>query len=54
VGGLLVLTFHGVGAGWQRLQVDEHEHRQLLDYLRDQQAQIWTAPVVDIARWLRR
>lgn len=52
-GGLALFTFHGVGAGYQRIQVDEGEHAQLLSYLRDNQDRIWTAPVIEIARWLR-
>jgi peptidoglycan/xylan/chitin deacetylase (PgdA/CDA1 family) len=49
---LLILTFHGVGTGYGRLQVDVAQHRMLLDYLRDAQDRIWTAPVVAVAEWL--
>lgn len=52
-GGFAVLTFHSVGPERQRLQVEEAEHRKLLQYLEDQRAEIWTAPVIEIVRWIR-
>jgi peptidoglycan-N-acetylglucosamine deacetylase len=52
-GGLIILTFHGVGAGYRRLQVDADEHRQLLAYLQDERRRLWSAPVIEVARWLQ-
>jgi len=52
-GGYVLLTFHGVGDGWQRLQVDREDHRLLLAYLQERQDQLWTAPVRDVALWIR-
>jgi len=51
--GLLILTFHGVGRGSERLQVDESEHLRLLGYLQEHRDNIWSAPLVQIARHLR-
>ncbi|MDQ3814885.1 MAG: polysaccharide deacetylase family protein [Armatimonadota bacterium] len=53
VGGLLIFTFHGVGRGYQRIQVAEQEHLQLVRWLRDNRDRIWTAPVIEAARRLR-
>lgn len=52
-GGYLLLTFHGIGPGYQRLQVDTDEHEQLLSYLREQAGRLWTAPVIEVAKWIR-
>ncbi len=51
IGGMVIFTFHKVGRGYERLQVDETEHTQLLRYLQ-QNRHIWTAPLVEIANWL--
>ena len=53
MGGLALFTFHGVGDGYGRIQVDAGEHAQLLGYLRDNHDRLWIAPVIEIARWLR-
>ncbi|WP_020207800.1 polysaccharide deacetylase family protein [Gilvimarinus chinensis] len=49
--GLLVFLFHGVG-GEHSMNVDTETHNQLLDYLRQQQDQLWIAPMLDIAQSL--
>lgn len=51
-GGWTIYMIHGVGEGTHGLYIDPEEHRRLLRYLggRDD---IWTAPLVDIARRLR-
>ena len=54
VGGLLIFTFHGVGRGYGRIQVDEQEHLQLVQWLRDNQDRIWTTPVIEAAQRLHR
>ena len=51
-GGWIIYTFHGVGEGTHNHFIAEKEHQQLLAFLRDQQAQIWTAPVVDVVKCL--
>ncbi|MCC7492387.1 MAG: polysaccharide deacetylase family protein [Fimbriimonadaceae bacterium] len=51
-GGYCLLTFHGVGPGYERLQVDDGEHTRLLTWLREQQERIWTAPVIQVAEWI--
>jgi peptidoglycan/xylan/chitin deacetylase (PgdA/CDA1 family) len=53
VGGYLLLTFHGVGEGLRRLQVDSGEHQRLLAWLQASAGEIWTAPVVEVAGWIR-
>jgi hypothetical protein len=52
-GGWAIYMFHGVGAGTHSLFIVEDEHRQLIEWLDQQRASIWTAPVVDIARYLK-
>ena len=45
---LLVLLFHGVGGG-NGLDVSVSAHRQLLQYLKQNEKDIWTAPMIDVA-----
>jgi hypothetical protein len=52
-GGWIIQMFHGVGAGTHSLFIAEHEHRQLIEWLGRERASIWTAPVVDVARYLQ-
>jgi peptidoglycan/xylan/chitin deacetylase (PgdA/CDA1 family) len=52
-GGFTLFTFHGVADSLMRLHVAAADHAQLLDYLRARRAEVWTAPVVEVARWLR-
>ncbi|MEO7530681.1 MAG: polysaccharide deacetylase family protein [Sediminibacterium sp.] len=49
---LLVFLFHGVGGG-HNLNVDRTEHSKLLHYLKSQEKDIWVAPMVDIAKFIR-
>jgi len=51
--GLLVFLFHGVGGG-HGLNVARGPHRQLLAYLRQHQADIWVAPMVEVATYIRQ
>jgi peptidoglycan/xylan/chitin deacetylase (PgdA/CDA1 family) len=53
IGGMAIFTFHKVGQGYERLQVDEAEHNQLLRYLQ-QNKHVWTAPLIEIANWLNQ
>ena len=43
---------HGVGKGTQHLYIEAEEHRKLSDYLNANRKRIWTAPAVDIIKYL--
>ena len=49
---LLVFLFHGVGGG-HSLNVDLAAHRQLLRYLKAHEADVWVAPMVEVAEKIR-
>ena len=49
---LLVFLFHGVG-GEHNLNVSLEAHRQLINYLKQQQKDIWIAPMVDVAKFIK-
>lgn len=50
---LLVFLFHGVGGG-NSLDVSLAAHRQLLLYIHQKQNEIWTAPLVEVAAYIRQ
>lgn len=50
---LLVLLFHGVGGG-NSLDVSLTAHRQLLLYIHQKQNEIWTAPLIEVAEYIRQ
>ena len=50
--GLLVIVFHGVGGGHD-LNVSLHAHSQLLHYLKQHEKEIWIAPMVEVATFIR-
>lgn len=50
---LLVLLFHGVGGG-NSLDVSIAAHRQLLLYINQKQNEIWTAPLIEVAGYIRQ
>jgi sialate O-acetylesterase len=50
---LLVILFHGVGGG-NSLNVDVAAHRQLLNYLKQQEKDIWIAPMLDVAEYIKK
>jgi len=50
---LLVILFHGVGGG-NGLDVSLPAHRQLLQYLKEKEKDIWIAPMVDVADFVYR
>lgn len=52
-GALLVFLFHGVG-GEHGLNVSLPAHRQLLQYLRQKQKDIWVAPLVEVAEYVKK
>ena len=49
---LLVILFHGVGGG-NGLNVDPDEHRALLQYLKKHEKDIWIAPMVNVATYIK-
>jgi hypothetical protein len=50
-GALLVFLFHGVG-GEHALNVSLEAHRELLRYLKQNQNDLWTAPMIDVANYI--
>jgi peptidoglycan/xylan/chitin deacetylase (PgdA/CDA1 family) len=53
-GGWVIYTFHGVGEEAHNHHINAEEHRRLLAFLRDSAAQYWTAPVMDVVKWLKK
>lgn len=51
-GSLLVILFHGVG-GEHSLNVSLDAHRKLLMYLKQQEKNIWVAPMVQVAEYVK-
>jgi len=49
---LLVILFHGVGGG-NSLNVDLQAHREFLQYLKKNQKNIWVAPMIDVAEYIK-
>ena len=49
---LLVVLFHGVGGG-NGLNVSISAHRQFLQYLKQQEKDLWVAPMVDVAEYIK-
>jgi peptidoglycan/xylan/chitin deacetylase (PgdA/CDA1 family) len=45
--------FHGVGKGTHSLYIEAEEHAKLVAYLGANKDRIWTAPAVDVARYLK-
>lgn len=50
---LLVFVFHGVG-GDHSINVSAEAHRELLQFLRQNESQVWVAPFIEIAEHLKR
>lgn len=50
---LIVFIFHGVGGG-HSLNVDLEEHRKLLSYLSKNQKDIWVAPMIEVAKYIKK
>jgi peptidoglycan-N-acetylglucosamine deacetylase len=50
---LLVFMFHGVG-GEHNINVSLEAHRQLIRYLKQHENEIWVAPMVDVAKYIRK
>ena len=49
---LLVILFHGVGGG-NGLNVSLSDHRELLNFLKENEQQIWIAPMIDVAKFIK-
>lgn len=49
---LLVILFHGVGGG-NALNVSLPAHREFLQYLKKNEKDIWIAPMLDVAEYIR-
>ena len=49
---LLVFLFHGVG-GEHGLNVELPEHRKLLQFLQQNSSQVWVAPLLDVAEYIK-
>ena len=50
---LLVFLFHGVG-GEHNINVALPEHRQLLQFLKQHEKEIWIAPMIDVAEYIKQ
>jgi len=49
---LLVFLFHGVGGG-HNINVDLKEHSKLLHFIKENEKNIWVAPMVDVAEHIK-
>lgn len=52
-GSIIVFIFHGVG-GEHAINVELEEHRKLLEYLSQREKDIWVAPMVEVAKYIRQ
>lgn len=50
---LLVFLFHGVG-GEHSLNVSLEAHSELLHFLKDHENEIWIAPMIDVAKFIKQ
>jgi sialate O-acetylesterase len=50
---LLVILFHGVGGG-NSLNVLVPEHRRFLQYLKQNEKEIWIAPMIEVAEYIKK
>ena len=49
----VIYCIHGVGEGTHGFYISLDEHAKLVDFLGERSDSIWTAPVVDIAKYLQ-
>jgi len=49
---LLVFLFHGIG-GEHALNVSSQAHYELLQFLKQHQSEIWNAPLIDVAKFIK-
>ena len=52
-GAWIIYMFHGVGEGTHYLFISTEEHRQLIEWLHEEKDTIWTAPMVQVAQYLK-
>ncbi len=52
-GDWMIYTVHGVGEGTHKGFLDLEEHRRLVAWLGQNRARIWTAPMIEVAKYLR-
>jgi len=50
---LLVFMFHGVG-GEHNINVSLEAHRGLIHYLKQHEKDVWVAPMVDVAGYIKK
>jgi peptidoglycan-N-acetylglucosamine deacetylase len=50
---LLVILFHGVGGG-NALDVSLPAHRDILKYIKQNEKDVWVAPLVDVAEYVKK
>jgi sialate O-acetylesterase len=50
---LLVILFHGVGGG-NGLDVSLPAHREVLSYLKQNEKDIWIAPMIDVVEYIKK
>jgi peptidoglycan/xylan/chitin deacetylase (PgdA/CDA1 family) len=50
---LLVILFHGVGGG-NALDVSIPAHRDILKYIKQNEKDIWVAPLIDLAEYIKK
>jgi peptidoglycan/xylan/chitin deacetylase (PgdA/CDA1 family) len=50
---LLVILFHGVNGG-NALNVSPEAHSQLLHYIKQHEKDIWTAPMIEVAEFIKQ
>lgn len=50
---LLVLLFHGVGGG-NALNIEAAEHNKFLHLLKQKKNDVWVAPMLEVAKYVRR
>ncbi|NKB68382.1 MAG: polysaccharide deacetylase family protein [Candidatus Latescibacteria bacterium] len=48
-----IFMIHGVGQGTHGFFMEEEEHDELVQHLAERRDEIWTAPVVEVARYLK-
>jgi hypothetical protein len=51
--GWMIFMMHGVGKGTHGLFIEKEEHHAFLDFLEANATRIWTAPMVEIAQYVR-
>jgi peptidoglycan-N-acetylglucosamine deacetylase len=50
----MIYTIHGVGEGTHKGYIDLEEHRRLVGWLGENRTRIWTAPMIEVAKYLVR